>query len=282
MVEIIYGNLAESDHLENGAIGSLSSLDNPKAHPLESFMNRLRIPMISLDYFDYNKQFDGVKNFHFSIKTNLLQTLAAFIKRYKVNRLYYVVEEEEGHIENQTIPIVLPCSTDDKERLKQSDSSILALYYNGTAVAIIQKPEYYEHRKEERCCRIFGICDREHPHIKMIMDSGDWLIGGELKVFERVRWNDGLDHFRLTPNQLRQRFYEIKVSLIKNSFLRLAVRIAQYQPVLDDDDNVLDRNKTVLAIFPSPMLYAGPREVQWHAKARTTAGVSFYIVGRDP
>ncbi|CAF1081581.1 unnamed protein product, partial [Didymodactylos carnosus] len=229
------------------------------------------------------------------------------------------------HIENQTIPIVLPCSTDDKERLKSSDSSILALYYNETAVAIIQKPEYYEHRKEERCCRIFGICDREHPHIKMIMDSGDWLIGGELKVFERVRWNDGLDHFRLTPNELRQRFHEIKgdpifafqlrnpvhnghallmqktrQSLLDKGFknpilllhplggwtkdddVPLDVRIAQYQAVLDDDDNVLDRNKTVLAIFPSPMLYAGPREVQWHAKARMTAGVNFYIVGRDP
>ncbi len=30
------------------------------------------------------------------------------------------------------------------------------------------------------------------------------------------------------------------------------------------------------------MMYAGPTEVQWHAKARLNAGVKFYIVGRDP
>jgi 3'-phosphoadenosine 5'-phosphosulfate synthase len=45
---------------------------------------------------------------------------------------------------------------------------------------------------------------------------------------------------------------------------------------------VIDPSWTVLAIFPSPMLYAGPTEVQWHARARLAAGVNFYIVGRDP
>lgn len=29
-------------------------------------------------------------------------------------------------------------------------------------------------------------------------------------------------------------------------------------------------------------MYAGPTEVQWHAKARMNAGANFYIVGRDP
>ena len=48
------------------------------------------------------------------------------------------------------------------------------------------------------------------------------------------------------------------------------------------EDGILDPETTVLAIFPSPMHYAGPTEVQWHAKARINAGVDFYIVGRDP
>ncbi len=45
----------------------------------------------------------------------------------------------------------------------------------------------------------------------MIFESGDWLIGGDLEVVERIRWNDGLDQFRLTPNELRQRFRDMKV-----------------------------------------------------------------------
>lgn len=48
------------------------------------------------------------------------------------------------------------------------------------------------------------------------------------------------------------------------------------------EDGVLDPETTVVSIFPSPMHYAGPTEVQWHAKARINAGANFYIVGRDP
>jgi len=45
----------------------------------------------------------------------------------------------------------------------------------------------------------------------MIFESGDWLIGGDLEVLERIRWNDNLDQFRLTPNELRKRFRDMKV-----------------------------------------------------------------------
>uniref|UniRef100_A0A6N2NHQ8 Sulphate adenylyltransferase catalytic domain-containing protein n=1 Tax=Salix viminalis TaxID=40686 RepID=A0A6N2NHQ8_SALVM len=54
----------------------------------------------------------------------------------------------------------------------------------------------------------------------------------------------------------------------------------QHEKVLED--GVLDPETTVVSIFPSPMHYAGPTEVQWHAKARINAGANFYIVGRDP
>lgn len=66
----------------------------------------------------------------------------------------------------------------------------------------------------------------------------------------------------------------------KDDDVPLKVRIDQHKAVLDE--GVLDPAWTVLAIFPSPMLYAGPTEVQWHARARLAAGVNAYIVGRDP
>ena len=43
----------------------------------------------------------------------------------------------------------------------------------------------------------------------MIYDSGDWLVGGEVETFERIQWNDGLDKYRLTPNELRKKFREL-------------------------------------------------------------------------
>mmetsp|Transcript_28643 Transcript_28643/g.42909 ORF Transcript_28643/g.42909 Transcript_28643/m.42909 type:complete len:469 (-) Transcript_28643:139-1545(-) len=44
----------------------------------------------------------------------------------------------------------------------------------------------------------------------------------------------------------------------------------------------LDPASTVMAIWPSPMVYAGPTEVQFHAKSRRSAGASYFVVGRDP
>lgn len=66
----------------------------------------------------------------------------------------------------------------------------------------------------------------------------------------------------------------------KDDDVPLPVRLEQHKAVLEE--GVLDPESTVLAIFPSPMYYAGPTEVQWHAKARMVAGANFYIVGRDP
>lgn len=62
----------------------------------------------------------------------------------------------------------------------------------------------------------------------------------------------------------------------------LDVRIRQHLAVMSGDSPALDPESTVLAIWPSPMSYSGPNEVMWHAKSRTAAGATHYIVGRDP
>ena len=43
----------------------------------------------------------------------------------------------------------------------------------------------------------------------MVYDSGDWLVGGEIETLERIQWYDGLDKYRLTPNELRKKFREL-------------------------------------------------------------------------
>lgn len=66
---------------------------------------------------------------------------------------------------NLSIPIVLPISTEDKERLEGCQA--LALSYGGRRVAILKSPEYFEHRKEERCARTWGTTCAKHPHVKV-------------------------------------------------------------------------------------------------------------------
>ncbi|XP_074553373.1 bifunctional 3'-phosphoadenosine 5'-phosphosulfate synthase 1 [Halichoeres trimaculatus] len=227
----------------------------------------------------------------------------------------------DGGVINMSVPVVLPVSTADKERL--DGVTAMALVYEGRRVAILRNPEFYEHRKEERCARQWGTTCKDHPYIKMVMESGDWLVGGDLQVLDKICWNDGLDEYRLTPTELKQKFKEMNADavfafqlrnpvhnghalLMQDTHKRLIER-GYRRPVLllhplggwtkDDDvpllcrmkqhaavleEGVLNPETTIVAIFPSPMMYAGPTEVQWHCRARMVAGANFYIVGRDP
>ncbi len=113
----------------------------------------------------------------------------------------------DGGVSNQSVPIVLAISTEDKEKL--DGCLAITLLHNNKPVAILRAPEFFEHRKEERCARQFGTTHPSHPYIQMIMASGDWLVGGELEVLNRIRWNDGLDGYRLTPTELKKTFHDM-------------------------------------------------------------------------
>lgn len=70
-----------------------------------------------------------------------------------------------GGVINLSVPVVLPVSTTDKERL--DGVTAVALVYEGRRVAILRNPEFYEHRKEERCARQWGTTCKDHPYIKV-------------------------------------------------------------------------------------------------------------------
>ncbi|XP_076806799.1 bifunctional 3'-phosphoadenosine 5'-phosphosulfate synthase 2-like isoform X3 [Clavelina lepadiformis] len=247
--------------------------------------------------------------------------LAGFMRESQFLQSQHFGSLLNGEPINQSIPIVLPVHSEDKERLEGAEE--FALTYNGKTKAIIKEPDFYGHRKEERCSRQWGTPNKGHPYIKMVMESGDWLCGGEVEVLGRITWGDGLDKYRLTPLELQAKFkamgadavfafqlrnpvhnghallmQDTRRSLVERGFknpvlllhplggwtksddVPLDVRMKQHAAVLEE--GVLDPKSTVVAIFPSPMMYAGPTEVQWHAKARMATGANFYIVGRDP
>ena len=66
---------------------------------------------------------------------------------------------------NMSIPIVLPISADDKTRLEGCSKFVLT--HGGRRVAILEDPEFYEHRKEERCSHVWGTTCVKHPYIKV-------------------------------------------------------------------------------------------------------------------
>jgi 3'-phosphoadenosine 5'-phosphosulfate synthase len=66
----------------------------------------------------------------------------------------------------------------------------------------------------------------------------------------------------------------------KSDDVPLDVRVTQHEAVLRA--GMLDPATTVMAIWPAPMIYAGPTEVQFHAKSRRSGGAAYFVVGRDP
>jgi len=240
--------------------------------------------------------------------------------------LHFNTINHNGKVVNQSVPIVLPANEEEKKLIEGAGGNkpeAIALVYEGKTVAIMKEPEVFDAIKEERCARTFGLHHDGHPYVDMINAYGDYLVGGDIEVLDRITWGDGLDKYRKTPKELRAKFKEMGADAVYAFQLRnpvhnghallmqdtheklcargykkpvlllhplggwtkaddvpLATRMEQHDCVLAE--RVLKPEHTIVAIFPSPMLYAGPTEVQWHAKARANAGASFYIVGRDP
>lgn len=227
------------------------------------------------------------------------------------------------------IPITLSCTSYTKDAIESSPHGAVALTTQmGQIVAILRNPEVYPNRKEEIATRMFGVIDPGHPYIREIYKGGDYLIGGEVELLDRIRYNDGLDEWRKTATELMDEFktkgadtvyafqtrnpthaghaYLMKSAgenLQKQGYKKpvlwlsplggwtkeddvpLDVRVKQHAEVLNAGVNHpggLDPDRTVMAIWPAPMVYAGPTEVQFHAKSRRSAGASYFVVGRDP
>ncbi|KAK1311054.1 hypothetical protein QJS10_CPA08g00267 [Acorus calamus] len=229
----------------------------------------------------------------------------------------------DGSVVNMSVPIVLAIDDSQRRAIGESDKVVL-VGADDKPVAILSNIEIYKHNKEERIARTWGTTAPGLPYAEQtIAKAGNWLIGGDLEVIEPIKYNDGLDQYRLSPTQLREEFtrrnadavfafqlrnpvhnghallmtdtrrrllemgYKNPILLLhplggytKADDVPLSWRMKQHEKVLEE--GVLNPETTVVAIFPSPMHYAGPTEVQWHAKARINAGANFYIVGRDP
>jgi len=233
----------------------------------------------------------------------------------------YSTKLQMGTRENMPVPIVLPITAATK-KLIASSRQLTLVSPTGKPVAVLTDPEIYDYRKEEVISRLFGGMDPDHPYIKVMMASGPYLVGGEIELLERIRYNDGLDSYRLTPKELRERFVASGTDAVyafqtrnpthaghaylmqdagrqlkalgykrpllwltplggwtKDDDMPLDVRIHQHQVVIEEGMLPSD---TVMAIWPSPMIYAGPTEVQWHCKSRRNVGARFFITGRDP
>ena len=225
-----------------------------------------------------------------------------------------------------SVPITQHLTADQKAALEGESRIALRCTALGSddVLAVIEKPTFFENRKEEICTRTFGTFSPEHPKAQVYMAQGDFLVSGEsMRFTKKVVFNDGNDQWRLTPQeiqakvqekgadavyafQVRNPLHNGHVLLLKDTREQL-IKLGYKNPILllhplggwckDDDvpldyrmrqhaalleDGTLNPDHTILAVWPSPMYYAGPTEVLWHASSRVNAGITHFITGRDP
>ena len=278
------------------------------AAPLKGFMREGTL----LQTIHFNSMLVDPKNITGSKGINEMQTDFLDFKTVPPKRV------------SMSVPITLSCTAYTKKAIESSGKKAVALVNkHGKILAILRNPEIYANRKEEIVSRIFGVIDPGHPYVQHIYSGGGWNIGGEIELLEKIRYNDGLDKWRLTAPEVMKQFedkkadavfafqtrnpthaghaYLMKTSrdlLLKKGFqnpvlwlsplggwtksddVPLDVRVKQHEAVLAE--GMLDQSTTVMAIWPAPMIYAGPTEVLFHAKSRRNAGATYFVAGRDP
>ncbi len=211
------------------------------------------------------------------------------------------------------IPITLAVPEDWARDLRVGQD--VALCEGDRPLAILHIEEIYPYDKRLEAQEVYRTTDEAHPGVARLYAQGDRLLAGDIWLFD---WPTAAKTFfpeyRLTPAQTRALFaqkgwkrivafqtrnpihraheYLQKVALeivdgllihplvgeTKKDDVPADVRMATYQVMIE---RYFPKDRVVLAVFPAPMRYAGPREAVLHALARKNYGCTHFIVGRD-
>jgi len=103
-----------------------------------------------------------------------------------------------------SVPITQSVTKEEREALKDEKKvAIKCTAISQDVLAIIENPVFFDNRKEEICTRVFGVRSLKHPKVERIEQQGDYLISGSsMRFVAEIKFNDGLDQYRLTPQQV--------------------------------------------------------------------------------
>ncbi len=208
-----------------------------------------------------------------------------------------------------SIPVTLAVTAEQAKGLKGD----IALKSGGQVVAILHLEEAWRPEKTVEAQQVFKTADASHPGVARLQAIGDTYLGGKISVVNRPKASTFLP-YRLDPADTRRLFTErgwkrivafqtrnpihraheyIQKSALeicdglllhpivgetKGDDISAAVRMQSYEVLLA---NYFPKDRVILAVNPSSMRYAGPREAIFHALIRKNYGCTHFIVGRD-
>jgi sulfate adenylyltransferase len=244
------------------------------------------------------------------ISTGVFSPLEGFMLREEYESVVEDMRLKDGLA--WSLPVTV--SVDEVQARELSENSEIALLDGtGEPVATMVLRELYGYDKEHEARMVYRTTDADHPGVAAVYRQDDVLLGGEVELL-RPPDEGRFPRYYYTPAQLRTSFAEkgwkrivgfqtrnpvhraheyIQKSALetvdglllnplvgetKSDDIPADVRMRSYEVILD---RYYPEDRTMLAVFPAAMRYAGPREAIFHAICRKNYGCSHFIVGRD-
>jgi sulfate adenylyltransferase len=227
----------------------------------------------------------------------------------------YASVRDNLHLENGlvwTIPITLSATAEARGQLRAGDDIALCAP-DGRLLAVLHLAEIFRYDKQLEAERVYLTTEEKHPGVKALYGQGEYLLGGKVTLIEHPDPHQ-FRPYRYSPHELRSEFarrgwnrivafqtrnpvhraheyiqkcaMEVVDGLLlhplvgetKPDDIPAPVRLRAYEVILE---HYYPTARTVLAVLPAAMRYAGPREAVFHAIIRQNYGCSHFIVGRD-
>jgi pyruvate kinase len=212
------------------------------------------------------------------------------------------------------LPIILQVNEEISKKFSPGEKILLVYEKDNQSYATLDVDEIYKIDKEDVVKKWFGTNNLNHPGVKQIISSGDYLIGGKVNLIKRRESPYKL--YELTPSQTRRIFSErgwknvvgfhtrnaihcshefVQMEAMKIGFcdglfvhpvigkkkkgdFETEIIVKTYEKMIND---IYPKEKVVFSAFPTFSRYAGPREALFTALTRKNFGCSHFVVGRD-
>lgn len=211
-----------------------------------------------------------------------------------------------------SVPVTLSVTSETAEPL--TEGSLIRLDNpEGKFIGVLKLTQKYSYDKKLEAENVYRTTEEQHPGVKVIYDQGEINLAGPVWLLERED-HPQFPKYQIDPAESRALFQEkgwktvvgfqtrnpihraheyiIKCALeivdglflhplvgaTKSDDIPADVRMRCYEIMME---NYFPQERVVLAINPSAMRYAGPREAIFHALIRKNYGCTHFIVGRD-